>query len=77
MFKDSLHHYTSSNKSHLRQTKQKIEPLNQTIRKIMNHKVWQMENEFYEFAKEQFNFIKQRILTDKKQIYFFEKIRPK
>lgn len=36
-----------------------------------------MENEFYEFALEQFYFIKKFTLGEKQQSFFYEKVRPK
>lgn len=38
--------------------------------------VWQMENELYEFALEQFHFVKKHTLGEK-QKFFYEKVRPK
>lgn len=77
MFKGATEHYLSSNKSHLRQTVQKDTPSDETVKKIQKSTVWQMENELYEFALEQFHFVKRHTLNDKLQKFFYEKIRPK
>lgn len=77
IFKGATDYYLNSNKSHLRQTVQKNPPSNLTIEKIQKSIVWQMENELYEFALEQFNFIKKHTLSNKIQKYMYEKIRPK
>ena len=52
--------------------------------KIKDSEVWKMEEEFYEFAKEQFHFIKKRTfelkqgyMQERKQQFSFEKIRPR
>lgn len=80
-FRGALNHFKTSNKSHLRKTKTKIEPSDETKKLIMKTTVYQMENEFYEFALEQFNFIKKKYYVpgNKKivQDFFFEKIKPK
>lgn len=84
-FKGALHLYENGNKSHLRRTINKIEPSPETIEIIRQSKVWQMENDFYTFALQQFNFIKQRTLLAKGEStftftgrqFFFEKIRPR
>lgn len=77
LFKGALEHYLSSNKSHLRKTVQKDLPSVETIEKIKSSSVWQMENELYEFAVEQFHFNKKNILRNKNQQIMYEKIRPK
>lgn len=77
LFSGAAEHYLSSNKSHLRQTVQKDIPSEETIKKIQKSVVWQMENELYEFALEQFHFIKKYTLGDKLQKFFYEKVRPK
>lgn len=77
VFKGAMDHYVNSNKSHLRQTAQKQDPSEETIRKIESSTVWRMENEFYEFALEQFQFIRHHTLDNRSQKYFYEKIRPK
>ncbi|KAL3283219.1 hypothetical protein HHI36_006368 [Cryptolaemus montrouzieri] len=77
MFRGALDHYLNSNKSHLRKTVQKQTPSEQTIKKIKDSPVWQMENELYEFALEHFHFIKKHTLHEKNQRVVYEKIRPK
>jgi heparan sulfate 2-O-sulfotransferase HS2ST1 len=83
-FKGATNLYENGIKSHLRKTYNKVEPLPQTVFKIQESKIWKMENEFYEFALQQFNFIRQKTLTvikgqtlDKGQQFLFEKIRPR
>ena len=69
------------NKSHLRQTTQKIAPLPETIKKIQKTVVWKMENELYNYALSQFHAVKKRLIhssmQDANQRFFYEKIRPK
>lgn len=82
IFKGATEHFLGSNKSHLRQTTTKIPPSDKTINKIQKSNIWKMENELYEFALEQFNFIKKKTLLSKDansvpQSYMYEKIRPK
>lgn len=80
IFRGASEHYLKSNKSHLRQTVQKNTPSAATVSKIQKSIVWQMENELYEFAVQQFNFIKRKSLAgpgEKLQSYMYEKIRPK
>ncbi|GBP87200.1 Heparin sulfate O-sulfotransferase [Eumeta japonica] len=81
LFKGATEHYLNSNKSHLRQTSSKIPPLPETIEKIQQSTIWKMENELYEFALEQFRFIKKKLLVKEgnsvPQIFFYEKVRPK
>lgn len=80
-FKGATEYYLNSNKSHLRQTSNKIEPSSVTVARIQESKIWKMENELYEFALEQFKFVKRKLLVKEAnnmaQIYFYEKIRPK
>lgn len=77
LFKSAVEHYLNSNKSHLRRTVQKDLPSDETIEKIKSSSVWQMENELYDFALEQFHFNKKSILKNKNQQVMYEKIRPK
>lgn len=81
LFKGATEYYLNSNKSHLRQTSSKIEPSFTTIERIQESKIWKMENELYEFALEQFKFVKRKLFVKEAnnvaQIYFYEKIRPK
>lgn len=75
--------YLNSSKSHLRQTTSKIEPKAETVREIKKTDVWKLENEFYEFALQQFHFVYKSQMQIKvqgqslEQKYFYEKIRPK
>ena len=56
-----------------------------TVAKIQDSVAWKMEHEFYQFAKEQFQFIKRRTLetsfdgelVERKQQFMYEKIRPR
>lgn len=80
IFRGATEHYLRSNKSHLRKTVQKNIPSAATVAKIQKSTVWQMENELYEFAVQQFDFIKKKTLTgagERIQSYMYEKIRPK
>lgn len=80
IFRGATEHYMKSNKSHLRQTVQKNVPSAATVAKIQQSAIWRMENELYEFAVQQFNFMKKRTLQgpgEKIQSYMYEKIRPK
>ncbi|KAE8746971.1 hypothetical protein FOCC_FOCC006391 [Frankliniella occidentalis] len=88
-FQGASKHYLSSKKSHLRRTVQKADPSPSTIKKIQDSKVWQMEQELYDFALAQFHFMRKRTLglsasnktsqftTERSQQFMYEKIRPK
>lgn len=79
LFRGASDHFEKSNKSHLRKTKSKVDPLPQTVAKIQESKVWQMENELYQFALEQFHFVQTKLHTPGKnavQDFFYEKIKP-
>ena len=76
--------FVSGAKSHLRKTQNKTQPLASTLRKMRESRVYRMELDFYNFAKDQFNFVKQRVfdvkdgfLQVRKQQFMFEKIRPR
>ncbi|XP_037081084.1 LOW QUALITY PROTEIN: heparan sulfate 2-O-sulfotransferase 1-like [Pollicipes pollicipes] len=71
-------------KSHLRRTQKKKELPTGTKQIIRQSEVWQVENEFYEFVQEQFNFVKHKTmtsvggkLTPLQRGYHYEKLRPK
>ncbi|XP_016975941.2 heparin sulfate O-sulfotransferase isoform X1 [Drosophila rhopaloa] len=73
-------HYHNSNKSHLRVTSSKLPPSESTIKAIQKTKIWQMENDLYEFALTQFEFNKKKLMQpDNKHVqkFMYEKIRPK
>uniref|UniRef100_A0A8W7PFT6 Uncharacterized protein n=1 Tax=Anopheles coluzzii TaxID=1518534 RepID=A0A8W7PFT6_ANOCL len=68
-----------SNKSHLRKTKSKVEPAAETVAKIKESTVWQMENELYEFARDQFHFVQKKLRTPGRNVmqdFMYEKIKP-
>lgn len=71
-------------KNHLRKTIKKIPPSEKTIAMMKKSPVWQMENELYEFATRQFQFLKNQMkmfengtAVDKGIQFRFEKIYPK
>ncbi|KAJ8681485.1 hypothetical protein QAD02_017272 [Eretmocerus hayati] len=80
-FKGAHDLFLQSDKSHLRQTTQKIDPRPETIKKIQKHNVWKMENDLYNYALMQFHHMKKRLINassqDAHQHFFYEKIRPK
>lgn len=77
IFNGSVEHFNKSNRSHLRRTKSKTEPLPITEAKIKESRIWQMENELYHFAREHFYFIRSKYKTaGKKQEFMYEKIKP-
>ncbi|VDK73414.1 unnamed protein product [Cylicostephanus goldi] len=58
-FRGALDHFDglSENRAHLRNTKQKFPPNDYTLSVIRRNEVYQMEKEFYDFAKEEFTAI--------------------
>lgn len=71
-------------KSHLRKTTEKKPPTKETISKLQQSNIWKIENEFYEFALEQFQFVRAHAVREKDgelyvlaQSFFYEKIYPK
>ncbi|KAL3870337.1 hypothetical protein ACJMK2_038411 [Sinanodonta woodiana] len=83
-FRGATDLYSNGHHSHLRKTAVKITPKPETIAKIQESTVWKMENEFYEFAVEQFHFIKNQIFeivdgshVPKGKRFTYEKIRPR
>lgn len=77
-FRGAVNIFETSNKSHLRKTSQKRDPLEETVNKIKTSKIWKMENELYEYALEKFHDVKRQVLEkgDRVQNFFYEKIRP-
>ncbi|XP_036303845.1 heparan sulfate 2-O-sulfotransferase 1 isoform X2 [Pipistrellus kuhlii] len=83
-FRGAADLYRTGKKSHLRKTTEKKLPTKQTIAKLQQSDIWKMENEFYEFALEQFQFIRAHAVREKDgdlyilaQNFFYEKIYPK
>lgn len=71
-------------KSHLRKTSEKKPPTKESIAKLQQSAIWKMENDFYEFALEQFQFVRAHAVREKDgelyllaQNFFYEKIYPK
>lgn len=67
MFTGATAIYDKGTKSHLRKTFNKMGPSSRTIAKIQQSRIWQMENEFYQFALDNFNFIRDKTLVKVKQ----------
>lgn len=75
---------TIGKKSHLRKTTEKKPPTKETTAKLQQSNIWKMESEFYEFALEQFQFVRAHAVREKDgelhvlaQSFFYEKIYPK
>ena len=76
--------YDHAGNSHLRKTAQKLPPKAETISKIHESPIWQMENDFYEFVREHFGYIKDQLFetdengqqVEKGHRFQYEKIRP-
>ncbi|XP_015675314.1 heparan sulfate 2-O-sulfotransferase 1 [Protobothrops mucrosquamatus] len=83
-FRGATELYRTGKKSHLRKTTEKKLPSKETIAKLQQSEIWKMENEFYEFALEQFQFVRAHAVREKDgelyilaQNFFYEKIYPK
>ena len=83
-FRGATERYCTGKKSHLRKTTEKKLPTKQIVAKLQQSDLWKMENEFYELALEQFQFIRAHAIQKKDgdlyilaQNFFYEKIYPK
>uniref|UniRef100_A0A8C1PHZ3 Heparan sulfate 2-O-sulfotransferase 1 n=2 Tax=Cyprinus carpio TaxID=7962 RepID=A0A8C1PHZ3_CYPCA len=83
-FRGATELYRTGKKSHLRKTSEKKPPTKESISKLQQSHIWKMENEFYEFALEQFQFVRAHSVREKDgelyllaQNFFYEKIYPK
>ncbi|XP_037530952.1 heparan sulfate 2-O-sulfotransferase 1 [Nematolebias whitei] len=83
-FKGATELYKTGKRSHLRKTTEKKAPTKETIAKLQQSNIWKIENEFYEFALEQFQFVRTHAIREKdgelyvlEQSFFYEKIYPK
>lgn len=83
-FQGATNYFLEGKKSHLRKTYNKMDPSPDTVAKIQASRVWQMENEFYDFVLQHFHFLRKRtltirdgVVTDKGQQFLYEKIRPR
>ena len=67
-----------SGKSHIKRTKHKDEISEKTKQKLKSSKIWRMENDFYNFALRQFNWVKKSVMeqkSQKKHFFSYEKIK--
>jgi len=67
-----------SGNSHIKRTRHKDEVSEHSIQKLKSSKIWRMENEFYNFALRQFNWVKKTLEEQReqnKQFFYYEKIR--
>ncbi|XP_041368747.1 heparan sulfate 2-O-sulfotransferase 1-like [Gigantopelta aegis] len=83
-FRGAVQLYNSGRKSHLRKTSKKITPKPETIAKIQESTIWKMENTFYEFALQQFHYVKHQTFdlldgeyVEKENRFSYEKVRPR
>lgn len=69
---------SSGDLKHIRKTKHKEMPSEDTLDVIKESKIYKMESEFYEFAATQFHWLKQELEQTKGGRFFhYEKIRPR
>ena len=59
-FKGATKLYEEGNKSHLRKTYNKLKPSPESIHVIQSSVIWKMEQDFYDFAKNQFEYLKKQ-----------------
>ena len=59
-FTGARRRYEQGSKSHLRKTSNKLKPSSESVHVIQSSIVWKMEQEFYDFAKNQFEFLKKQ-----------------
>ncbi|UYV67271.1 HS2ST1 [Cordylochernes scorpioides] len=81
-FSGATQHFLKGKKGHLRRTFNKQPLLPETVAQIQKSKVWQLEEEFYQFAARQFDLVKRTTLVDNKltdrgRNFMYEKIRPR
>ncbi|MFH4973725.1 hypothetical protein AB6A40_000434 [Gnathostoma spinigerum] len=81
-FNGALKHFDSLNerRSHLRSTKKKIPPNEATLEIVRSNVVYQMELDFYNFASDQFNVVRSRMMNHDQteylpQQFHYEKIK--
>nr|XP_039259059.1 heparan sulfate 2-O-sulfotransferase 1-like [Styela clava] len=60
MFKGMTNNFREGSKSHIRNTLHKVPPNEETLNKFHSSKIWKMEMELYNFAKNHFEFIKKQ-----------------
>ncbi len=64
--------------SHIRKTKHKDSPSDETLNILKSTKIWKMEQEFYEFARSHYEAMKQELLEiGPRRVFHYEKVRPR
>lgn len=83
-FKGATELFKTGTKSHLRKTSEKKPLTKESLAKIQQSSIWKMENDFYEFVLEQFQFVRAHAVREKDgelyvlaQNFFYDKIYPK
>ncbi|XP_071154448.1 heparan sulfate 2-O-sulfotransferase 1-like isoform X1 [Mytilus edulis] len=83
-FRGAVALFNEGRKSHLRKTSHKIPPKPETVKRLQSTQVWKMEQAFYEFVQEHFEFTKNQIFeivdgayVEKGNLFHYEKIRPR
>ncbi|KAM9848706.1 heparan sulfate 2-O-sulfotransferase 1 [Aulostomus maculatus] len=83
-FKGATELYTKGSKSHLRQTNEKRPIKKETLAKLQQSESWQLENEFYDFAVQQFEYVRSHSIKKKDgqvnvepKKFIYEKIHPR
>ncbi|XP_022320973.2 heparan sulfate 2-O-sulfotransferase 1-like isoform X1 [Crassostrea virginica] len=83
-FRGAVKLFQEGTKSHLRRTSHKVPPKPETLATIQDSKIWKMENEFYQFVRKQFRFVKSQTFQqvkgqfiEKSNRFHYEKIRPR
>ncbi|KAH7728270.1 CBN-HST-2 protein [Aphelenchoides avenae] len=81
-FRGALEHFRSldAKRTRLRNTTKKITPADETVAQVKANAVYQMEREFYDFVRTEFEALWQRTHTDEGDFlpsqYHYEKIKP-
>uniref|UniRef100_A0A8C4RCQ1 Heparan sulfate 2-O-sulfotransferase 1 n=1 Tax=Eptatretus burgeri TaxID=7764 RepID=A0A8C4RCQ1_EPTBU len=83
-FKGATELFRKGKRSHLRRTSEKKQPTADTVWRLQQSGIWKLEQEFYEFAREQFAFVRAHAVRERDgeliplaQSFFYEKIYPK
>jgi len=66
---------------HIRKTKYKLDPSEETVAAVQDTKTWKLENEFYEFVSAHFHSVRNEFLEQKTKLkgkisFHYQKVRP-